>query len=131
MMSAFQPIATEQRTQFYVGLVPKADIETNGSLGTAGHLCRDALVMICAENYLQRGDWGAIELAEKPAGKAASCDPGSGRCWVQPPYGGRRGRHACPTQGPQKGTRRSENPRAQRPDRQNDRRWNAHRICEC
>src|SRR5262245_50210389 len=25
MMSAFQPIATEQRTQFYVGLVPQPD----------------------------------------------------------------------------------------------------------
>jgi hypothetical protein len=24
MMSAFQPITTEQRTQFYVGFVPKA-----------------------------------------------------------------------------------------------------------
>jgi hypothetical protein len=26
-MSAFQPIATEQRTQFYVGSVPTADVE--------------------------------------------------------------------------------------------------------
>jgi hypothetical protein len=26
MMSAFHPIATEQRTQFYVGFVPEADI---------------------------------------------------------------------------------------------------------
>jgi hypothetical protein len=26
MMSAFQPIATEQRTQLYVGFVPQADV---------------------------------------------------------------------------------------------------------
>ncbi len=31
-MSAFHPIATKQRTQFYVGFVPKADIAQNGML---------------------------------------------------------------------------------------------------
>jgi hypothetical protein len=29
MMSAFHPIATEQQTQFYVGFVPKADVNLN------------------------------------------------------------------------------------------------------
>jgi hypothetical protein len=29
MMSAVRPIATEQQTQFYVGFVPKADVNLN------------------------------------------------------------------------------------------------------
>jgi len=32
MMSAFHPIATEQRTQFYVGFVPKAEIAARRSI---------------------------------------------------------------------------------------------------
>ena len=31
-MSAFHPIATEQRTQFYVGFVPKADMQPDYSI---------------------------------------------------------------------------------------------------
>jgi hypothetical protein len=33
MKSAFHPIATEQRTQLYVGSVPKGDIATLATLG--------------------------------------------------------------------------------------------------
>jgi hypothetical protein len=35
MMSAFHPIATQQRTQFYVGFVPLAEV---GSTGRTGYL---------------------------------------------------------------------------------------------
>ena len=38
-MSAFHPIATEQRTQFYVGFVPKGDIGSsfNHGVGATTH----------------------------------------------------------------------------------------------
>ncbi|MGB7831271.1 MAG: hypothetical protein WBL84_03585, partial [Xanthobacteraceae bacterium] len=33
MMSAFHPTATEQRTQFYVGFVPQADVDPHARFG--------------------------------------------------------------------------------------------------
>ena len=37
-MSAFHPIATEQRTQFYVGFVPQADSRTAANSTLFDHL---------------------------------------------------------------------------------------------
>jgi hypothetical protein len=57
MMSAFHPIANEQRTQFYVGFVPEAEVAQNGiGLSCPKFPARQLRA------FGQRGDLGPSEL---------------------------------------------------------------------